>query len=247
MKIQLASDLHLEFLSPAQEVQLMEGFKGRADVLFLAGDILPLRFVDQVRDGLKQFCERYEFVVYVPGNHEYYNCSVKDAELVLGAVQNELSNLYVPRNQLMRIGKLKVYGGTMWFPDLLGNDILKPMLNDFHLISGFEPWVYEQCRQFTDHFEQRVDEDTIVLSHHLPSYESVPPKYQTEANVASLNRFFVHDMEQLMVEKSPKLWMHGHTHNPADYAIGLTRVLCNPLGYPGEGMPTFDPNLIVEI
>jgi hypothetical protein len=30
-----------------------------------------------------------------------------------------------------------------------------------------------------------------------------------------------------------KLWTHGHTHEPFDYMIGSTRIVCNPRGYSG--------------
>jgi hypothetical protein len=30
-----------------------------------------------------------------------------------------------------------------------------------------------------------------------------------------------------------KFWTHGHTHDPFDYMIGSTRILCNPRGYFG--------------
>jgi hypothetical protein len=29
------------------------------------------------------------------------------------------------------------------------------------------------------------------------------------------------------------LWTHGHMHDPFDYNIGTTRVVCNPRGYKG--------------
>jgi Icc-related predicted phosphoesterase len=32
----------------------------------------------------------------------------------------------------------------------------------------------------------------------------------------------------------PALWLHGHTHGSCDYKLGDTRVVCNPMGYPGE-------------
>jgi hypothetical protein len=31
-----------------------------------------------------------------------------------------------------------------------------------------------------------------------------------------------------------KLWTHGHMHDPFDYMIGTTRVVCNPRGYAGH-------------
>jgi hypothetical protein len=30
-----------------------------------------------------------------------------------------------------------------------------------------------------------------------------------------------------------KVWVHGHMHDPFDYTLGETRVICNPRGYIG--------------
>jgi predicted phosphodiesterase len=44
------------------------------------------------------------------------------------------------------------------------------------------------------------------------------------------------------------LWIHGHTHDPFDYEINGTRVICNPRGYPGENASwTSRAALVVEI
>ena len=47
----------------------------------------------------------------------------------------------------------------------------------------------------------------------------------------------------------PKLWIHGHTHDRCDYAIGNTRVVANPLGYPTEigSQKAFEPAFQVEV
>lgn len=55
------------------------------------------------------------------------------------------------------------------------------------------------------------------------------------------------DIEALMQgPMAPALWIHGHVHESLDYAIGGTRVLCNPRGYPGENA-RFNPTLTVEV
>jgi hypothetical protein len=38
------------------------------------------------------------------------------------------------------------------------------------------------------------------------------------------------------IESHPQilLWTHGHMHDPSDYVIGSTRVVCNPRGYYGH-------------
>ena len=42
------------------------------------------------------------------------------------------------------------------------------------------------------------------------------------------------------------LMRHGHTHSFFDYQINNTRILCNPLGYPGE-TTGFTPDLQVVL
>jgi hypothetical protein len=70
----------------------------------------------------------------------------------------------------------------------------------------------------------------VVITHHMPSALSVHEKYTDDA----LNLFFLCEMDDVILDLKPKLWIHGHTHVPFDYKLGDTRVLCNPKGYPRE-------------
>lgn len=256
MKIQLASDLHVEFMGLNEWNDVLEDFDGEADVLVLAGDIIPLKYVDQVRNTLKPFCDRYEDVIFVPGNHEYYGSSIKDAHSILGAVQNELYNLHVLRNSEIVIKRQKFFGGTLWFPELpKGLDHLKQLLNDFELIEGIEPFCYDQYHEFQRKAVQHLGKDVVVVSHHLPSWESVAIRY----TASPLNRFFVGDCESLIKGFQPKLWLHGHTHESCDFVgqrfeprsgedplLGRCRIVCNPYGYNGFN-PNYIPKLYIDV
>jgi hypothetical protein len=49
-----------------------------------------------------------------------------------------------------------------------------------------------------------------------------------------MNGGYSSDLESFIIERPQiKLWTHGHTHDPFDYMVGSTRVLCNPRGYEG--------------
>lgn len=50
----------------------------------------------------------------------------------------------------------------------------------------------------------------------------------------NLNRFYVSDLSELILDKGPAYWFHGHLHNPVDYLLGDTRVYSNPKGYPQD-------------
>ena len=83
----------------------------------------------------------------------------------------------------------------------------------------------------------------VVVTHHAPSPESIPPSFQESA----FNPCFASDMTRFITESKVRLWIHGHIHAHSDYMIGNTRVLANPRGYPGESKTGFEPGLVVEV
>jgi predicted phosphodiesterase len=52
------------------------------------------------------------------------------------------------------------------------------------------------------------------------------------ANDQLMNGAYHSSLEEL-IEQRPciKLWTHGHTHEPFDYMVHDTRIVCNPRGY----------------
>lgn len=82
----------------------------------------------------------------------------------------------------------------------------------------------------------------MVVTHHAPSPRSIPPEFRGDP----LSACYASDLEDLIVDGRPALWVHGHIHTKVDYRVGRSRVIANPRGYPGEGN-AFDPQLVVEI
>ena len=250
MRVLITSDFHLEFgADPDAEV----GRLADADVIVIAGDLHLMRFLDQARDAFLCFSRRYDSVIYVPGNHDYYRSDPEQVDGILRVVEQEIQQLSVlrPERPVVIDGR-RFFGGTMWFPDGVDNIHYEGLINDFSLIglpvpgsarrAGFKPWVYNQNQLFRLHAEG-IQEDDIVITHHLPSFRSVAPAYLTDRG----NIFFVSPMDELIERKRPRLWIHGHTHFPMDYYMpGGTRVICNPRGYLNE-LNGFDPNKTVEV
>ena len=51
-----------------------------------------------------------------------------------------------------------------------------------------------------------------------------------------------------IIDHSPDLWVHGHTHNSLDYALGRTRVVVNPCGYKDvEVNLQYNRQLVIEL
>ena len=79
--------------------------------------------------------------------------------------------------------------------------------------------------------EGKFDEKFVVVGHHAPSKTSTKPRYQDDT---LMNGGYSSRLDEFILEHPQiKLWTHGHTHDPFDYMVGSTRVVCNPRGYDG--------------
>ena len=163
----------------------------------------------------------------------------------------------------------RLYMGTMWFPDTPALRRSWNLINDPVQIKGFDkkldaagleskiepvkydvvrdgpviPWFAYSHKMFCYGMEQCVRPGDIVMTHHLPSEQSSPPMWRREP---SQPFFVVEGGEELIKKYQPSTWIHGHTHSACDYRIGNpmgagTRVICNPVGYPSEGVKRLPP------
>ena len=230
MHLRILSDLHVEFHDDSG-AGLIEGLEPTgADLLVVAGDLAPARLLP---DALTRLCDRFEAVLYVVGNHDYYHCAPPLVHDILATTADRLCNLHWLHHEVRRIGDLVFAGTPLWFPERPEADHAHRWLNDFRLIRHFEPWVYEENRRALDLLSGPADQADVVVTHHLPSQESVAARYRG----SPLNPFFVCDVEHLVGRGRQQLWIHGHTHDFCDHFIGRTRIVCNALGYPDEDGP----------
>ncbi len=235
MKIQLFSDLHLEhshrhppFALPATN----------ADVVVLAGDIdNGTRAIDWAE---KTFPDRT--VLYVPGNHEYYDADFKTAAAALRARARCSANVRLLDNDELTIDGVRFLGSTLWTDfALLGRQKMDQVIAeslkyvvDFRKIRMggglLTPQqtidLHRDATAFLQaHLENPFAGKTVVVTHHAPHPGSVHPRWT--GNLA--NAAFVSDLTRLMGKSA--LWFHGHTHDSFDFTVHGTRVLANPMGY----------------
>src|SRR5260221_2285820 len=230
MKIQVMSDLHFEMHADGGAELIRELDPTGVDVLVLAGDITTARYYEDLASVFKPLARKYRRILYVPGNHEYYKSSPGQVARNLARLTKEFTGIVIPENDIAVIGGQRFIAGSMWFRPDPAAEPTKRFMNDFSLIQGFEPWVYEQNAAFEKVLAAHVDANDVVVTHQLPAFDSVPARFARSA----MNAFFVCDMASYVRERQPKLWIHGHSHDRCDYLLGKTRVVANPLGYPNE-------------
>ena len=214
-----------------------------ADVLVLAGDVIPVTDVVAAREVFGLFCEKFPTVVFVPGNHELYGTDPASATAVLEVIRLDNPNLRILDPGVAEVEGERIVGAPLWFPELPGEEPLRAFLSDFSAIRDFLPWGHAAHDSHLRHLGARQERGDVVVTHHLPHPACVSPRFRGSA----LNRFFVAEDASPLVELGgASVWIHGHTHDSVDVRVGETRVVCNPRGYPDERTPRFDPEFVVE-
>jgi len=228
---ELISDLHLDIRR--DPMRLLMDIEPDSETLVIAGDLCEARNLKP--EWIRVLADKYEIVLYVPGNHEYYG--LQATETLDKLFRMMLDNTYVMHDSSIALGDISFSGSTLWFPDRPGNVQCEQYMSDFAYIPFFKDWVY-QSHENSKRWLPVTGTD-VWITHHLPLWKSVHPKYEG----SNLNRFFVGDLsaELQEMDEPPKVIVHGHTHEDCDYMAGNTRIVCNPLGYPQEGRHSILP------
>jgi Icc-related predicted phosphoesterase len=205
--------------------------------------LTALRF----RDFLKRCSFQFPHVIYIAGNHEFYHGKWKASLDHLREECAQFTNVYFLENDIKTIGEHTFVGCTLWTDCNKGDPLtlhaLADMMNDYRIIRNDEHgytklrpahtmWRHHQSMSYIKNVVQGMhDEKFVVVGHHAPSKQSTHPKYQ---NDQLMNGGYSSDLSEFILDHPQiKLWTHGHTHDPFDYMIGTTRVVCNPRGYAG--------------
>ena len=237
VKLQVVSDLHLES-SPLEQMPVA------ADVLVIAGD------THTEPELAQRFLKRLEFdgpIVFILGNHEF---DFRQFDSVVPAYRNCLADLprvhFLEREDLSIDGVL-FYGAVSWTDASADphRNRVAAVIKMFGMHGADVESLAELHRSSMQRLEQLalLPEHSVVVTHTAPSYRSVNPKFAD----SPLNGFFANRDDALVEKLQPTLWIHGHMHDPSDYRIGRTRVVCHPRGYKEE-CARWDPlGCIIEI
>jgi Icc-related predicted phosphoesterase len=202
------------------------------------------------RGFLERVSKEFPHVVYVAGNHEFYHGKWKGSIDDLRIEAARYPNVYYLERDLKEINGYTFVGATLW-TDCNKNDpltlhALTDLMNDYRIIRNDEHG-YTKLRpahsmyrhqQTLNYFKtvigDRKDEHIVVVGHHAPSLESIHERYRNPSQ-SLMNGGYASDLSEFILDHPQiKLWTHGHMHDPFDYNIGTTRIVCNPRGYGGH-------------
>jgi predicted phosphodiesterase len=248
MKIRLFSDTHVNFYNEAAPLidklnKYFVNVNSKKELLIVAGDVGNFvtgnKIEQKYLDMLKYFCSRWNHIILVPGNHEWYNSKIP-FETVDNMMRNECKNLgiiYLNKN----IYKYKDYtfiGCTLW------SNVDKrfwPFMK--HKYEGF--MTYEKMIKINANHIEWLDKTlkslynkkVIVITHHLPSRKLIGGIYVRPEYRISNTAYFT-DLEWLIRKNSNiQYWFCGHSHVNKLVTIGNTVIYLNPIGNPKDEIP----------
>jgi UDP-2,3-diacylglucosamine pyrophosphatase LpxH len=232
------SDTHLNLWNYTPE-QIGAIFPGSAPNLVLAGDIGDPD-EESLHIALKLACQRYQRVLYVPGNHEFYNRipgSKKTPASTLAWFQkldDQWSNFHFFYRRAEVYDGVRVLGATCWSTSPKS--------------TTWANMISQEGKKDIDFLEQGISnskEPVIVVTHYPSTLSVLQENYKYKITQYD----YAQDLER-MYRAPVKLWIFGHVHQTHDfiksysssmYSTGNIRILCNPYGYPNDGITSAYP------
>ena len=262
MKISVCSDLHLEVKELVLEnvdsatVLVLAGDICVANSLGDCNNFEDNWFNNKSQTYHRFFqdcAKKWPHIIYIMGNHEHYHGDYADTLNHLRTQLSYIPNLRILEEDSVRIEDVTFLCGTLWTDMNSGSQksmrLVQGIMNDFRCVNNsLKPHHVGRPPKFTPQDAYEVHKDTleyirlmtydrdtskfVVVGHHAPSRRSTHARYAHEQD---MNGAFSSDLDYF-IEDHPqiKLWIHGHTHDPWDYQVGETRVICNPRGYAGH-------------
>ncbi len=262
MNIRLLSDLHNEF----SVFEIPKTDLDSSSTLVLAGDICVVEKPSSYRNFLADACDRFEDVIFVAGNHEFYGSCIQKVHDTFSNLP--YSNFHYLNDSTFVKNEVAFIGATLW-TDLKSNNPVvawkvESTLNDYKKIrigTNAEPYKYKLRAIHTYGINQKSKKyifdsieaykkqglKIVVVTHHGPSWNSVPDRYKAD----DVSYGYCNEYYYAIEENGPDVWVHGHTHDSFDYVIGKTRIICNPRGYSktldSQQNPSFNGTLSFKV
>ena len=254
MKIQYASDLHLEFETNTKFLS-ENPLKVTGDILILSGDIHVFNDKNFMENPFWDWASKnYKQVIIAYGNHEFYKgydlSTMKD-----GFKYKIRDNIYYYYNCIIPINEdIDIIVSTLWsYIDKEHEMQCEMCVNDFKLIKWGENILTAELfnnehKRCLDFIKKALNESKaktkIIVTHHVPSSLLTAKEFQN----SPINVAFTVDLTDYIKKCGAKYWIFGHSHRNVNKVIGKTSCLSNQLGYvSSKEHLTFNPEINIDL
>lgn len=247
MKILVLGDVHYDLWRRSSRGALAVAapeIRG-LDALILIGDLAgsPERGWPDLFEYLRGLIDPARIWV-MPGNHDYYGFRLDGDDRLQELAERAGANFL--QKSALELGGVRFLACTLWSDFWLRGKGMREQdmvtaaraMNDYLQIrtcaGGPVARPADTAAIFEDHrgwLSERLDEPysgrTVVLTHHSPSPGAV-------GKIDEVTPAFCSDLDDLILEAEPDLWLFGHTHRHLEATVGRTRLRNVSLGYPKE-------------
>lgn len=251
LELQIASDLHIEYKNNDVPDPL-DYITPSADILILAGDIGSLYKIEQLEGFLVKLCKNYKYVIYVPGNQEYYifnEYNPLPMNILLNRlykVEQNIKNLFILNKSSIMIENICITGCTLW------SDLKISIPKFIVRIHGITNEIYTQkfssdlnyINKMIDHCDKNKYK-LVVVSHYCPSY-TVTNNCKKKDKYISL---YTSNLDHILNTNKVHTWICGHIHANFDFKFEQngTRIVGNQKGKPRDKLTDYSKNFVIKI
>eukprot|EP00833_Pecoramyces_ruminatium_P003647 jgi/Orpsp1_1/1177679/evm.model.c7180000062404.1 len=236
MKIQYASDLHLEFEINSEYIK-NNPLDVTGDILVLAGDISIMGTSSYKENPFWDWASKnYKQVLVAYGNHEFYN-SYDLSSMSDGFIDEIRENVHYYYNCMITIDDVDFIISSLWSHIEKNRDLIHMKVNDFKKIRYKDKLLtpedinseHEKCLNFIKKsLKESQSKNKVIVTHYVPSKKLTAPEFQG----SSVEEAFTVDITSFIKKSGAKYWIYGHSHrNVNEKEIGKTKCVCNQFGY----------------
>lgn len=266
-KIIPISDLHLD-----SAIYHLNISKDDADIVVFSGDI-GNKF--QAMKIILPLLEKGIIVIYVLGNHEFYNINnqVKTIqEIIDGWKEREKKhkNFYVLNNESIIINNIKFIGTTGWSklsPELYSKEevnnviyessdfnkiMMSKLMKGYRVIRGYPITIddYQDLHQKAiDYISSEIKKDfsgkKFLISHYPLTTEGI----KEDETGKFISELYHSDYDDMITNSNLDYYLYGHIHTSIDIMKKGVRYICNAYGYRkyNEHNPKFSEQLTIHV
>lgn len=246
MKIQVYSDLHLEFYKEIPKIPCC------AQYLFLAGDIGKISCNSY--QAFIQYCsEKWVKVYVVLGNHEFYH-SKKTYDILLEKYKefiNKFDNVYLLEKECCCLEDFTILGLTYWSHISSNCENIVNCPKKIKISKKYENGNKQTVPIGINNYNQlhmesvewlnnnyNPNKKTIIITHYPLTQQNTLQKrlLYEKGNIDRMN-VFSNNVEFTPHEKL--VCISGHTHYSHDFTENNVRYISNQMGYKDEAIKNF--------
>lgn len=230
---QYASDLHLDQLT---EYRVEDFIMPKGDILILAGDICHIETISKHSKFFEYISLYFHYVLYIPGNHEFYNNSnlkVDEMETYIKKFLLKYKNIFYLNNTSVIIENILFTGSCLWC-----NPKCEPP--NWFSISLTKNEIHELYVKSINYLNSIADSNKNKLKHviitHYPSLQQIikRSKYKKYEDY--------YQNKDIFLNYSPAVWIFGHIHKNFSIYKNNTLYLSNQ-----RKDTTYHKNLVIDM